>query len=148
MHFLVKVNEGIAPPPRSQSWRGSCPLCPPPMFLGLWSMPHGNPPFPGLIGPFFGAFCELSKNGHSIAIWCGQASSGLRLQDYKIRIAFLFGGLQLDLKSIQKRGFDCGLDCIMLPILQSNPDLQSSPGTININLHASHFRERSRLRMM
>ena len=27
-----------------------------------------------------------------------------------------FGGFLLDLKSIQKRGFDCGLDCIMLSI--------------------------------
>ena len=31
-----------------------------------------------------------------------QASSGLRLQDCKIQIAFLFGGLHLDLKSIPK----------------------------------------------
>ena len=36
----------------------------------------------------------------------------------------------------------------MLPILQSNPDLQSFPGPININSHTSYFRERKRLRMI
>ena len=82
-----------------------------------------------------------------------QASSGLRLQDCKIRTAFLFGGLHLNLKSIPEIGFDYGLDYIMLPIFAIHPNLQSFPGTININfqlhtLYLSEIRELNRLIMM
>ena len=41
MHFSIKV-EGALPPPHAQSWRGRCPLCPPP-FLCLWEEPRQLP---------------------------------------------------------------------------------------------------------
>ena len=49
--------------------------------------------------PFHGAPPPLKRRPY---LPDAQASSGLRLQDCKIRIAFLFGGLHLDLKSIKK----------------------------------------------
>ena len=87
----------------------------------------------------------LPGSGMKKAHTSQQALSGLR------RIAFLFGRLHLNLKSIAKRGFDYGLDYIMLPIFEIHRDLQSFPGTMNINLHTlylSEICEHNRLIMM